>query len=196
MMMKHIMKHIRIFVMAMLLSLACGEAVAQQIEQVTGVPKNETKAERNAREKKLRALADSVAFIDAQMGVADRYFVITADRMMLGNSGRMYNFPNSSTNFILVQGDRGTVQIAFENGMLGANGLGGITVEGMVGDIRKTVSKKGDVQYIFSILGTGISAQVTIDLYRNSNQAVAVVSPNFFADRLTVYGPLIPYKMQ
>ena len=189
------MKRIRVLIISMLLAIACGDAFAQTIEQVTGIPKNETKAERKAREKKLKALADSVAFIDAQSGVADRYFVVTAERMMLGNYGRMYNTPNSSTNFILVQGDTGTVQIAFDNGMLGANGLGGITVDGMVSDIEKNVSKKGDVHYSFSILGTGISAQVTIDLYKGSNQAVATVSPNFFSSRLTVYGPLIPYKM-
>ena len=138
------MKRIRVLIISMLLAIACGDAFAQTIEQVTGIPKNETKAERKAREKKLKALADSVAFIDAQSGVADRYFVVTAERMMLGNYGRMYNTPNSGTNFILVQGDTGTVQIAFDNGMLGANGLGGITVDGMVSDIEKNVSKKGD----------------------------------------------------
>ncbi|MGN1245656.1 MAG: DUF4251 domain-containing protein [Muribaculaceae bacterium] len=179
---------------ALLLAIAGGDAVAQKIEQVTGVPKNETKAERKAREKKLQQLADSIAFVDAQNGVAEKYFVITADHMMLGNSGRMYNSPNASTNFILVQGDTGTVQIAFENGMLGANGLGGVTVEGMIGEIKTSKSKNGDVHYSFSILGVGISAQITIDLYKNSNQVVAIVSPNFMSDRLTVYGPLIPYK--
>lgn len=189
------MKRIKLMIVALLLAVAGGDALAQTIEQVSGVPQNETKAERKAREKKLKALADSVAFVDAQAGVAERYFVITAERMALGNTGRMYNMPNSSTNFILVQGDKATVQIAFENGMLGANGLGGITVEGMVGDIKKSVSKKGDVSYSFNVQGTGISAQITIDLYKNSNQAVAVVDPNFFSGRLTVYGPLIPYKM-
>ena len=187
------MKSIKLLLIALLLAVAGGDAFAQKIEQVTGIPKNETKAEKKAREKKLKALADSIAFIDAQKGVAEGYFVVTADRMMLGNSGRMYNSPNSSTNFILVQGDTGTVQIAFENGMMGANGLGGITVEGMIGNIKSSTSKNGDVHYSFSILGTGISAQITIDLYKNSNQAVAIVSPNFMSDRLTVYGPLIPY---
>ena len=188
------MKSIRLLLIALLLAVTGGDAIAQKIEQVTGIPKNETKAEKKAREKKLKALADSMAFIDDQKGVAEGYFVVTADRMMLGNSGRMYNSPNSSTNFILVQGETGTVQIAFENGMLGANGLGGITVEGMIGNIKTSTSKNGDVHYSFSILGTGISAQITIDLYKNSNQAVAIVSPNFMSDRLTVYGPLIPYK--
>ena len=50
------MKRIRVLIIAMLLAIACGDAFAQTIEQVTGIPKNETKAERKAREKKLKAL--------------------------------------------------------------------------------------------------------------------------------------------
>ena len=65
------MKSIKLLLIALLLAVAGGDAFAQKIEQVTGIPKNETKAEKKAREKKLKALADSIAFIDAQKGVIE-----------------------------------------------------------------------------------------------------------------------------
>ena len=56
------MKSIRLLLIALLLAVTGGDAIAQKIEQVTGIPKNETKAEKKAREKKLKVLADSMAF--------------------------------------------------------------------------------------------------------------------------------------
>ena len=188
------MKNLRLILIACLLAFASNEAMSQTIEQVRGIPANETKAEKKARAKKLKALADSVAHIDAVEGLKSQYFVITAERMTLGNSGRMYASPNQSTNFVLVQGDNATVQIAFDNGRLGLNGLGGITVDGTVSGVKCTTSKKGDIYYDFSVQGVAISAQVSIVLYKDGNSAMAMVNPNFNSQKMTIYGPLVPYK--
>lgn len=183
-----------LFFMLFCFGLANFAAQAQTIEQVTNVPKNETKAEKKAREKKMQAIADSVAFVEANNAIDANYFVITADKISLGNEGYMYMTPEGSTNFILVQGDKATVQLAFNNGHLGANGLGGITVEGTAYGMKKKITKKGDIEYNFNVNGAGISAQVSITVYKNSNKTMAYVSPNLNSERMIVYGPLIPYR--
>ncbi len=185
----------RFLILAFALIGMCVNMTAQEIRQVN-VPQNETKEERKAREKRLEELRDSIAYLEAKMAIDSGYFVITADRMSLGNRGINIMSPESNTNFVLVQGDRAVVQLAFNNGFSGLNGLGGITVEGTVTNKKKSVSKKGDINYDFSVTGTGISAQINIVVYKNSNEARAFINPNFHSQDMTVYGPLIPYDMR
>ncbi|HIT15973.1 MAG TPA: DUF4251 domain-containing protein [Candidatus Avimuribaculum pullicola] len=182
----------RILVGALLAMAIILPAAAQELQQVTGIPENETKEERKAREKKLEELRDSIAFVEAKMAIDSSYFVITADRIMLDNRINVMA-PESSTNFILVQGDKAIVQLALSKAHPGLNGLGGITVDGTIGGRKIKTTKKGDIYYTFNVNGTGISAQVTITVYKNSNQSMVYISPNFHSNTLTVYGPLIPY---
>lgn len=185
-------KIMRILVGALLAMAIILPAAAQELQQVTGIPENETKEERKAREKKLEELRDSIAFVEAKMAIDSSYFVITADRIMLDNRINVMA-PESSTNFILVQGDKAIVQLALSRAHPGLNGLGGITVDGTIGSRKIKTTKKGDIYYTFNVNGTGISAQVTITVYKNSNQSMVYISPNFHSNTLTVYGPLIPY---
>ena len=117
------------------------------------------------------------------------------DRIMLDNRINIMA-PEAGTNFVLVQGDKAIVQLAFNNGFSGLNGLGGITVEGSINNRKTKVSKKGDISYDFSVNGTSISAQVYITVYKNTNQAMVYINPNFNSNSMTVYGPLIPYDHQ
>ncbi len=189
MIMKNLMK---IIAGMALLCLTVQALPAQELEQITNIPENETKEERKAREKRLEELRDSIAFVEADMAIDSGYFVITADRIMLDNRINVMS-PESNTNFILVQGDDAIVQLAFNNGRMGLNGLGGITVEGTISNRKKEITKKGDINYKFNVMGTGISAQILITVYKNSNQAMAYINPNFNSNTMTVYGPLIPY---
>ena len=186
-------KIMRILIGALLAMAIILPAAAQELQQVTGIPENETKEERKAREKKLEELRDSIAFVEAKMAIDSSYFVITADRIMLDNRINVMA-PESSTNFILVQGDKAIVQLALSKAHPGLNGLGGITVNGTIGGRKIKTTKKGDIYYTFNVNGTGISAQVTITVYKNSNQSMVYISPNFHSNTLTVYGPLIPYN--
>lgn len=186
-------KIMRILIGALLAMAIILPAAAQELQQVTGIPENETKEERKAREKKLEELRDSIAFVEAKMAIDSSYFVITADRIMLDNRINVMA-PESSTNFILVQGDKAIVQLALSKAHPGLNGLGGITVDGTIGGRKIKTTKKGDIYYTFNVNGTGISAQVTITVYKNSNQSMVYISPNFHSNTLTVYGPLIPYN--
>ena len=185
----------RIFAVMLVATFMAQALPAQELEQISGIPENETKEERKAREKRLEALRDSIAFVEARMALDSSYFVITADRIMLDNRINIMA-PEAGTNFVLVQGDKAIVQLAFNNGFSGLNGLGGITVEGSINNRKTKVSKKGDISYDFSVNGTSISAQVYITVYKNTNQAMVYINPYFNSISMTVYGPLIPYDHQ
>ncbi len=185
----------RILILIILAATVAPLVPAQELTQITNIPENETKEERKAREKRLEALRDSIAFLEANMAIDSSYFVITAERISLDNKINIMA-PEQSTNFVLVQGNKAIVQLAFNNGFSGLNGLGGITVEGTVNNRKKKIAKNGDISYDFSVTGTAISAQIYITVYKNSNQTMVYINPNFNSNTMTVYGPLIPYDQE
>ena len=68
----------------------------------------------------------------------------------------------------------------------GPNGLGGVTVSGSTSDYRQSVDKKGNIRVSMNVIGTGISAQVYINLPNGGNQASVDISPNLNSDRKSV----------
>ena len=137
-------------------------------------PSNETKQERKAREKRQKEQVDSLAHDLSSQAVEQGYFALMADRMTIGENAM--------------------VQLAFNNGMLGQNGLGGITLPGHISNKRITTDKKGNVYLSFIIVGSQFNADVAITLSANSDYATAIITPTFGSDRLTVYGRLLPYR--
>ena len=103
--------------------------------------------------------SDSILHVVAVQALKENKFVLEADRLMFKRGDVAY--VNSNTNFVLVDGEKGTVQVAFNNTpFAGPNGIGGVTVDGKVSGVRVKESKKGSVTYSFSVQGAGISAQV------------------------------------
>lgn len=151
-----------------------------------------TKAQRKAIEKRNNEIKDSINHVIAVEAMQNGYYVLMADRMVM--KGHSYMNPSPNTNFLLVQGDEAVIQISSNGGHPGFNGLGGITVEGRITGMRGgTFDKKGKLNYDFSVSGPAVSAQVSLTLYEDDNQAVAIISPNFWSGTLTVYGQLVPY---
>ena len=146
------------------------------------------------KEKQLEALRDSINFHNAVIGINEMNFVVEADRISFPNGVTVNT--DSNTNFISATNGKGMVQIAFpQYGFGGFNGLGGITVEGMITNIKTSTDKKGNVILKMSVMGTGISAQILITLLKTSNEVVATIDPNFNSNRLTVYGKLYPNQL-
>lgn len=151
-----------------------------------------TKKQKKAIEKRNREIKDSLEHEVAVAALKNRYYVLMADRLSI--RGRMFLNPTPNTNFLLVQGDDAVIQLAANNGRLGLNGMGGITVEGKITGMRGGIpDKKGKISYEFTVTGPAVSAQVQLTLYEGCNQAVAIISPNFWSGNLTVYGNLVPY---
>ena len=137
--------------------------------------------------------SDSILHVVAVQALKENKFVLEADRLMFKRGDVAY--VNSNTNFVLVDGEKGTVQVAFNNTpFAGPNGIGGVTVDGKVSGVRVKESKKGSVTYSFSVQGAGISAQVFLTLSRDTNQATVNVSPNFNSSNLTLNGRIIPLE--
>lgn len=153
------------------------------------------KAQRDAERARLKAEEQAQAAIsyeDAMAALKARQFVMEADRVMFRNGQNA--FVNSNTNFVLVNQGRGTVQVAFNTVHPGPNGIGGVTVDGTVSDLRTATDKRGNVNCNFSIQGTGISAQVFLTLTKGGNGATVTITPNFNSNTMTLSGKLVPLE--
>ena len=142
--------------------------------------------------RELRDLADSLAGVQAMAAVRNQDFVLEADQVTFKNG--MTTFVNSNTNFISVKGKRAVVQISPSNFASGPNGLGGVTVDGMITCQQTMTDKRGRVTYTFNVMGVGINAQVEIYMVPGSNNASATIYPNFNSNTVWLEGTLVPYE--
>lgn len=142
------------------------------------------------KEKQMRAIEDSIVFENAKNVLENFDFVIPADRISF-KSGKTVNV-TGNTNFISAQQDNAVVQISKPVGA-GLNGIGGITVKGRISNLKTRIDKKGNFSMEYSVMGTNISARITINLPKNSNRVIATVYPNFNSQTLTVYGSVVKY---
>ena len=149
----------------------------------------ERKAQREAQ--KARETAENERnYAIAVQALKEGKFVLEADQLVF-KRGRSA-FVSSTTNFVLMDGEHASVQIAANNALAGPNGIGGITVDGSRKEMKITTDKKGNVNCSFSVQGIGISAQVYITLTNGGNNASARISPNFNSNTLTLNGVLVP----
>ena len=142
--------------------------------------------------RELRELADSLAGVQAFAAVRNQDFVLEADQVTFKNG--MTTFVNSNTNFISVKGDRAVVQISPSNFASGPNGLGGVTVDGMITDRQIVTDKHGRITYNMNVMGLGINAQVQIYLTPGSSNASATIYPNFNSNTVWLEGTVVPYE--
>ena len=147
---------------------------------------------RSEQDRKLNELADSLAGIQAVAAVKNQDFVLQAQTVQFKNGSTV--FVNSATNFISVKGNRAVVQISPSNYASGPNGVGGVTVDGMVSGQEYKVGKRGYATYSFSVMGVGINAQIEIYLTPGTNQASATIYPNFNSNTVWVQGNIVPYE--
>ena len=185
------------------LSTIAPDASAQTDNRNTGSAKREQMMQdwhrdmaefraRSNEDRQLRALADSLASVQARAALRNQDFVLQADNIQFRNGNTV--FVNSSTNFISVKGNRAVVQISPSNFSAGPNGVGGVTVDGMVTDQQVRTDSKGRITFSMNVMGIGINAQVEIYMYPDSNQASATVYPNFNANTVWIQGTLVPYE--
>ncbi len=151
------------------------------------------KAERDAERAKMKAeenAANALAYQQAVQALKDKQFVLEADQVIFRNGQSA--FVSTTTNFVMMNEQRATVQIAFNTAYPGPNGIGGVTVDGTASDMQMTTDKRGNVNCNFSVQGIGISAQVFISLTNGGNNATVTVNPNFNSNTLTLNGNLVP----
>ena len=147
---------------------------------------------RSAQDRQMAALTDSIASVQARAALQNQDFVLEADNVTFRNGSTV--FVNSSTNFISVKGNRAVVQISPSNFASGPNGVGGVTVDGVISGQQITKGKDGRITFSMNVMGIGINAQVAIYMFPGSNQASATVYPNFNSNTVWLSGKTVPYE--
>lgn len=142
--------------------------------------------ERRAEQERI----DSLNYEIAKQAINEKKYVLEADRIFFKRGETTYVTP--TTNFVSVDNNEATVQLAFNGPYSGPNGLGGITVDSTVTNYKYKENKKGNIFISMNVMGTGISAQVTISLSRGNNQATVTVTPNFNSNRISLQGIIVP----
>lgn len=146
---------------------------------------------RTQQDRQLRELADSLAGVQAAAAVRNQDFALQASQVTFRNG--MTTFVNSTTNFISVKGNNAVVQISPSNFASGPNGVGGVTVSGLISGQKMMTDKHGRMTYSFSVMGVGINAQVEIYMTPGSNSASATIYPNFNSNTVWIEGDIVPY---
>ncbi len=165
------------------------QITAERLEQARKEALQATENKKE-KEKQLQNVMDSVLYHNAVVSLFDSTFVIKADQVMFRRGVTAY--VDQTTNFISMNKNKATVQIAFNTIFAGPNGIGGVTVEGIPSNVSIKEDKKGAMTMTMSVMGVGISAQVSVTLWPGSNKAMATVVPNFNSRTITLYGNLYP----
>lgn len=149
----------------------------------------ERKAQREAEKAREKA-ENERAYAIAVQALQKGEFVLEADQLVFKRGRSAYVSP--TTNFVMMNGNKASVQIASNSAIAGPNGIGGITVDGTTRELKITTDKRGNLNCNFSVQGVGISAQVFITLTNGGNNATARISPNYNSNTLTLNGRLVP----
>ncbi len=147
---------------------------------------------RSEKDRQIKELTDSIAAVQARTSLRNQDFVLEAQSVQFRNGATV--FVNSSTNFISVKGNRAVVQISPSNFSAGPNGLGGVTVDGIISSQEVRMDNKGRITYSMNVTGIGINAQVEIYMNPDSNSATATVYPNFNSNTVWLQGNIVPYE--
>lgn len=147
---------------------------------------------RSEEDRQLNALTDSLASVQARAALRNQDFVLEAENVQFRTGAPV--FVNSTTNFISVKGNRAVVQISPSDFAAGPNGVGGVTVEGMISDQQIRTDSKGRTTLTMSVTGIGINAQVEIYMFPGTNRASATVYPNFNSNTVWIQGEIVPYE--
>lgn len=140
-------------------------------------------------EKRAQAMRDSIEHVITLETLQSRRYMVTADKLSFSRGKTLHVYP--STNFLLVSGDSATYQIAPANGG-GFNGVGGITVDGTVSNYKERFSAKGEAFITFTLLGSGCSVDVSINLPKQGKSATVRAQASLAKYSSTLYGDVMP----
>ncbi len=147
---------------------------------------------RSEKDRQMKGLTDSIASVQARAALMNQDFVLEAGTVQFKNGGTV--LVNSMTNFISVKGGRAVVQISPGNFAGGPNGVGGVTVDGIISGQEVRTDRKGRITCSMNVSGIGINAIVEIYMTPGSNSATATVYPNFNSNTVWLQGNIVPYE--
>lgn len=193
-----VMKRYFTFITALLLGLSVfNPASAQEPDKRHAAREQWHKdmEEFRARSAEDRAAEDAINNLASQQAIEAFHngsFVFETETVSFHNGSTV--FVNSTFNFISLNDSRAVVQISPSNFSAGANGVGGVTVDGMPTDITYNKDDKGKITFSMTVMGKDINATVVIDMVEGSNMATAIINPTFGPNRnIWMKGKVVPY---
>lgn len=188
------MKKVAIILFALAMGLSVNYAMAQQIRNhVLEVRMENHIDKREAKKSNKKAQKAQLAaqeYAEARKILEERDFVMEANKVSMPDGTSLAVF--SDVNYLMMKGENAIVQ--FNPGISGGpNGMGGITLEGRVMDLRQTEDKRGNVILKYTVFSTAGSADVELTLLRGGNKANAVVSQKMHSGRrVMMFGKMVP----
>lgn len=176
-----------------LLLMACvlfGTGIALQAQITESLSKREIKKATKEARKQAELAESKMLYAAAVKALEDKEFVLEADRVEFKRGRFVYVTP--TTNFVSLTDGQASIQLSFNTGAAGPNGIGGITVEGKPSGIEMSTDKKGNVNFKMMVQGGAVSASVSIRLQNETNKATVTVNPNFNSNRISFTGTLYP----
>lgn len=190
------MKRLSLTLLALCIAFA-GTCIAQEGKKMSRKEREAAwRAERLKKREEARAQEaerDSIEFAQALEAIQNGSWALEASSITFRNGYTQYVTP--STNFVSIDDGTAVVQTAFDDSnVYSPNGLGGITLEGNITGAEISRDKEGNIYYSYGIQGSDISATVHVTLTANSNNATALVSPNFSGRTMSMTGAIYPYS--
>ena len=176
----------RLLFLLLVLCLGTGTTMYAQDKKAEKEAKKAEKAAKKAAEE----AAGMAVFEQCVKAMENRHFAVEAYRVEF-KRGQFTNV-NSGTNFVQLKGEEATVQFSFHGPGLGANGMGGLTVDGRAEDIDMKTDKKGNVTFRMRVKDASVSATITIKIAKGTDQCTAFVNSDFNGSRINFSGVMKP----
>ncbi|KXX71537.1 DUF4251 domain-containing protein [Flammeovirga sp. SJP92] len=199
------MKKILFNVFALLIIVMCVSVTNSYAQETAEKPLTEKEqrklAKKKAKEerKKAKELAKKQAKAEEQAryqmafeAMKGQNFVLQANQVYdrYGNIAQVTN----TINFIKMEGETCVVQLGFE-GIIGFNGVGGITLDGKISELKVTENEHGGLQLSFNVQGSMMQASIRINLNGADNWADATVRAQTTNTEVRFRGNVIPSNL-
>lgn len=150
---------------------------------------NLTRQQKKELRKKQQKADNLASFERAKEALESGNWVLQADRLY-DRYGFLVNVTPAS-NFVSLEDSTAYLQLSFPHAV-GPNGLGGVTYKGNPTKITMKENKKGNITYKMSVLGTALTADITVRLNAGTNTADAQVNLLTAGGRVRMAGELLP----
>ncbi|MEH0154219.1 DUF4251 domain-containing protein [Limibacter armeniacum] len=168
------------------------EGKTQDEKQLTKQEKKELKKQQKLERKKQKSDESTELHNNAVNAIKSKQFILETHTLYNKRGYPVNVSPN--TNFVGMNGENVVIQLAFPGGVIGPNGIGGITVTGKASAVEIRESKKGALTMSMNVIGPMVNSQIVITLNAGSNLAQAHVAQQTKSGRLRFSGYLVPME--
>ncbi len=181
--MKKLVYFLGMFLVAGILSIQVG--VAQNTGSLTKQEKNKIEKLRKEKEKKMQRALSKAYYAKL---LKEKYFVFMADYVVGPNGTAFVVSPD--INFFSVNGNNVVIQFGME-GVVGLNGVGGITARGTILDYKFNQGKKNNMSVTtdINLIGPGLPPHIYINVSDDGTAQLNMQTGN--GALITMYGQIV-----